>query len=58
MPRVFMMKIEPVYGKTIKLPLNERKCGIAQQKKTEHSSLEDFDNILKSEIKKLEGKYE
>lgn len=53
-----MMKIEPVYGKTIKLPLNERKCGIAQQKKTEHSSLEDFDNILKSEIKKLEGKYE
>ena len=52
------MKIEPVYGKTIKLPLNERKYEIAQQKKTEHSSLDDFDNILKSEIKKLEEKYE
>ena len=53
-----MIKIEPVYGKTIKLPLNERKCGIAQQKKTEHSPLEDFDSILKAEIKKLEEKYE
>lgn len=52
------MKIEPIYGKTIKLPLNERKYGIAQQKKTDAPSLGDFDRILKAEIKKLEEKYE
>lgn len=58
MPSVLMMKIKLVYGKTIKLPLNERKCGIAQQKKTEQPHLEDFDSILEAEIKKLEEKYE